>query len=387
MVVSDPQVEMIGVCAATRMLVTEIERAARSDAKVLITGKSGVGKEIAARLIHRQSQRANHALVTINCAAVPDSLLESELFGHTRGSFTDAHRDRAGRLELGHHGTIFFDEVGEMSLRMQALLLRFLETGEIHRVGATYAARAGVDVRVIAATNRNLADRIASGHFREDLYYRLNVININIPPLCQRAEDIPELLRHFFAVYARVHRVEEPDVSAEALAKLVVYDWPGNVRELKNVVERLTLRPRARSAPISPSDLPPEIGMAARPTPHLPSRPQPPRAPSKAQVIFDSMVEGHEPFWSAVHSPFMTRDLTRSDVREIIAKGFQTAGNYKSLARLFNLPPLDYKRFMNFLRTHGCDVRFQPLGEVRQYTSSHPAFRAEAADRRRAREW
>jgi DNA-binding NtrC family response regulator len=385
MVASDPQIEMIGVSAATRMLVTEIERAALSDAKVLITGKSGVGKEIAAGLIHRLSHRANQAIVTINCAAVPDSLLESELFGHTRGSFTDAHRDRAGRFELGHRGTIFFDEVGEMSPRMQALLLRFLENGEVHRVGSTDAARPGLDVRVIAATNRNLPDRIASGHFREDLYYRLNVINISIPPLCQRPEDIPVLLHHFLAVYAKVHRVEEPEVSVDALAKLVMYDWPGNVRELKNVVERLTLRPRAQSAPISPADLPPEIGMCARPTPYQPPRAQPPRA-TKAQVIFDRMVEGREPFWSAVHSPFMTRDLTRSDVREIVAKGFQTAGNYKSLARLFNLPPLDYKRFMNFLRTHGCDVRFQPVGEVRQYTSSHPPFRAEAADRRHARE-
>jgi transcriptional regulator with GAF, ATPase, and Fis domain len=382
MLVADPQFEMIGVSAASRIVVAEIERAARSDAKVLITGKSGVGKEIAARLIHRLSHRADRAIVTINCAAVPDSLLESELFGHTRGSFTDAHRNRVGRFELGHHGTIFFDEVGEMSPRMQALLLRFLENGEIHRVGATDAAPPGVDVRVIAATNRNLADRIASGHFREDLYYRLNVININIPPPCQRPEDIPVLLRHFFAVYAGRHGVAEPDVSVEALTKLVVYDWPGNVRELKNVVERLTLQARARSAPISPSDLPPEIAMSARPTPH-----QPPPATSKAQAIFDRMVEGREPFWSAVHSPFMTRDLTRSDVREIVAKGFQTAGNYKSVARLFNLPPLDYKRFMNFLRTHGCDIRFQPLGDLtRQYRSAYPAVRAEAADRRPARE-
>jgi DNA-binding NtrC family response regulator len=265
---------------------------------------------------------------------------------------------------------------------MQALLLRFLENGEIHRVGAVGAMRTDVDVRVIAATNRNLAHRIASGHFREDLYYRLNVININILPLCQRPEDIPVLLRHFFAIYARVHRVQEPDVSVEALAKLLVYDWPGNVRELKNVVERLTLRAPAQSAPISPTDLPPEIRMTARPTPH-----QPARALSKAQVIFDRMVEERESFWSAVYLPFMTRDLTRNDVREIVAKGFQTSGNYKSLAQLFNLPPSDYKRFTNFLRTHGCDIRFQPLGEVtRRHTSSHPAFRAEAADRRRAGE-
>jgi DNA-binding NtrC family response regulator len=382
MLVADPPLEMIGVGAASRKLVTEIERAAQSDAKVLITGKSGVGKEIAATLIHRLSHRAHQRIVTINCAAVPDSLLESELFGHTRGSFTDAHRDRVGRFELGHRGTIFLDEVGEMSPRMQALLLRFVETGEIHRVGATDPAPSAIDVRVIAATNRNLADRIASGHFREDLYYRLNVINIHIPPLCQRPEDVPVLLRHFFGVYAGVHGVDAPALSVEALAKLVMYDWPGNVRELKNVVERLTVSARGQSRSISPADLPPEIGCPAPPTPH-----EAPPIMSKAQAIFDRMVEEREPFWSAVHSPFMTRDLTRSDVREIVAKGFQAAGSYKSLARLFNLPPLDYKRFMNFLRTHGCDIRFQPLGDLtRHYRSAYPAVRAEAADRRRARE-
>ncbi|RPJ56599.1 MAG: sigma-54 factor interaction domain-containing protein, partial [Acidobacteria bacterium] len=181
--------QLIGTSPAMRDLREEITYAARSDAKILITGESGVGKEILARQIHRQSNRARAQLVTINCAGLPDSLLESELFGHVRGSFTGAYRDKAGLLELANSGTIFMDEVGEMSLRMQALLLRFLESGEIQRVGAE-RAQARVNVRVIAATNRNLTERIASKDFREDLYYRLNVIHLTVPPLRERREDV-----------------------------------------------------------------------------------------------------------------------------------------------------------------------------------------------------
>ena len=190
--------QLIGSSPPMRDLRDEIAYAARSDAKILITGESGVGKEILARSIHRQSPRSRAQLVTINCAGLPDSLLESELFGHVRGSFTGAYRDKAGLLELANSGTIFMDEVGEMSLRMQALLLRFLESGEIQRVGAE-RAQARVNVRVIAATNRNLTERIASKDFREDLYYRLNVIHLTVPPLRERREDVGELLEHFLA--------------------------------------------------------------------------------------------------------------------------------------------------------------------------------------------
>ena len=202
-----PETEFIGISAAIRHVEVEMDYSARSDAKVLITGESGVGKEIAARLIHQRSRRAHLPVVTINCAGIPDSLLESELFGHVRGSFTSAYRDRLGLLEMADGGTIFMDEVGEMSLRMQALLLRFLETGEIQRVGAQGVPRR-VDVRVIAATNRDLVERIGSRDFREDLYYRLNVIHITIPPLRARREDIPMFLRHFFADLG--HRQRHP---------------------------------------------------------------------------------------------------------------------------------------------------------------------------------
>ena len=193
---------LIGVSSAVRAINDEIDLAARSDAKVLITGETGVGKEVIATLIHQRSARRLARLVTLNCAGVPDSLLESELFGHVRGSFTGAYRDKPGILETADNGTVLLDEVGEMSLRMQAALLRFLETGELQRVGAD-RAHARVNVRVLAATNRDFAAHIASGAFRQDLFYRLNVISLHMLPLRDRREDIPHLLEHFLDGAAR----------------------------------------------------------------------------------------------------------------------------------------------------------------------------------------
>src|SRR5687767_2685791 len=177
-------------------LQQEVERVGRSDAKVLITGESGVGKEIVARAIHSRGPRAAAVFAPVNCAGLPETLLESELFGHVRGSFTGAYRDKPGKLETAHMGTIFLDEVGEMTLRMQGLLLRFLETGELQKVGAERTG-AAVNVRVIAATNRNLRHLIEQGQFREDLFYRLNVIHLRVPTLRDRREDVPELIGHF----------------------------------------------------------------------------------------------------------------------------------------------------------------------------------------------
>ena len=193
-------------------LRSDVDAAARSDAKVLIVGETGVGKEIVARLIHELGRRRSRDFVTINCAGLPDSLLESELFGHVRGSFTGAYRDKPGLATLANHGTLFLDELGEMSLRMQALLLRFLETGEIQRVGSD-RVEGRLDVRVIAATNRNLQERIEGREFREDLYYRLNVLRLVIPPLRERREDIEMLLQHSFAEAAR-SRTESPHRSS-----------------------------------------------------------------------------------------------------------------------------------------------------------------------------
>ena len=208
------------------------QRAAIGDAKVLITGESGVGKDLVAREIHTHSLRAHGPFVAVNCAGLTETLLESELFGHVKGSFTGAYRDKLGKLEMAHGGTLFLDEVGEMSLRMQALLLRFLEQGELQRVGATDRARY-VDVRVVAATNRNLGERVAAGEFREDLLYRLRVIHIHVPPLRERRGDIRPLVEHF-----ATNRRTPTTFSAEAIQVLERYRWPGNVRELQNVVEQ-----------------------------------------------------------------------------------------------------------------------------------------------------
>jgi len=364
---AQPETEFIGISAAIREVEVEMDYSARSDAKVLLTGESGVGKEIAARLIHQRSRRAHLPIVTINCAGIPDSLLESELFGHVRGSFTNAYRDRLGLFELADGGTVFMDEVGEMSLRMQALLLRFLETGEIQRVGA-HGVQNRVNVRVIAATNRDLVERIASRDFREDLYYRLNVIHITIPPLRVRREDIPILLRHFVAEYAERHGVKAPDLAPETVACLVAYDWPGNVRQLKNIAERLIVR--AHDGVIPPEVLPPEILASARGAgPSFADN-----ATSRADSLFEQMVRRRESFWSVVFPQFMARDLTRAELRQIVTRGLeQTRGNYKVLAELFNMPqPGEYKRFLNFLRRHGCEVPFHPFRSIKGHQVDQP---------------
>jgi transcriptional regulator with GAF, ATPase, and Fis domain len=354
----DPPTQLIGTSTAIRGIEEEVECAARSDAKVLITGESGVGKELVARMIHQQSQRRKFPLVTINCAGVPDSLLESELFGHVRGSFTDAYRDKKGWLEQAQSGTIFLDEIGEMSLRMQALLLRFLENGEIQRVGADRVTSI-VNVRVIAATNRNLLARIAEKQFRDDLYYRLNVIHVPVPPLRDRRPDISSLLAHFIRTFSAQHRIEEPAVSEEATARLMAYDWPGNVRELKNVVERLVVRSRGA---IGLADLPREIsGQWSEP---VPTRNAALQAESP-DLLFERMAVNGESFWSVVYEPFMSRDLTRRDLRAIISRGLeQTRGSYKLLVQLFNLQPEDYKRLLSFLRKYECHMPFQKFRSV-----------------------
>jgi len=350
-----PGESLIGTSAAARHLDLEISDAARSDAKVLLTGESGVGKEVVARLIHQQSRRRGVKLVALNCAAVPDSLLESELFGHVRGSFTGAYRDKPGLLELANSGTIFLDEIGETSLRMQALMLRFLENGEIWRIGAD-RVQATSDVRVVAATNRDLADRIAQREFRADLYYRLNVLHIKIPPLRERRDDIPQFLDHFMRVYADRHLTPLPELTPAARAALIAYDWPGNVRELKNLIERLVVR--RRSGPVDEPDLPTEVlGLSRRGPVVAPGDAPPVR--SRADDLYDRMVVQGESFWSAVHPLFTARDMTRDDLRAIISRGLtQTRGSYRLVLQLFNMPAEDYKPFLNFLRKHQCHMPF-----------------------------
>ena len=232
-----------------------ISRVARSDSAVLIEGESGTGKELVAREIHRQSARTDRVFVTENCAALTESLIESELFGHVRGAFTGASRDRVGIFQLADGGTLFLDEIGEMSLTMQGKFLRVLQEGEVRPVGGRHLAR--VNVRILAATNRKLRDLMESGHFRQDLYYRLNVVRIVIPPLRERREDIPHLVSHFIKKIAARQLIPEPRVSEEVLAVLMSYYWPGNVRELQNAIERASLMQRENT--IHVDCLPPEI--------------------------------------------------------------------------------------------------------------------------------
>jgi two-component system nitrogen regulation response regulator NtrX len=231
--------EMVGSSFQIRHVLERIERVAPTEARVLITGENGTGKELVARAIHRLSQRSEGPFVEVNCAAIPSELIESELFGHIKGSFTGAVSDRAGKFEQADGGTLFLDEVGDMSLAAQAKVLRALEQGVVTRVGGAKAIR--VDVRVVAATNKDLPVEIEAGRFREDLFYRLNVVPIHVPPLRERREDIPMLVRHFVEHMARADRVTPRRFTEDAVRRLAALDWPGNVRELRNTVERLLI--------------------------------------------------------------------------------------------------------------------------------------------------
>jgi transcriptional regulator with PAS, ATPase and Fis domain len=398
---------------------------------VLITGESGSGKEVVARAINDASSRAK-TFVAVNCAGIPETLLESELFGHVKGSFTGAYRDKPGKLEMADHGTIFLDEIGEMTLRMQGLLLRFLETGEIQKVGAERSARA-TDVRVISATNRSLRDLIQQGQFREDLFYRINVIHIEVPPLRERREDIPLLVEYFLARFTGQRSTEFPSdvlpetsvpsvtsaasssqfppawslhtqehassdqaatpgngaargnghafgpaagnlsgngfgngqgsgvnshspvraISKMAMEALCEYAWPGNVRQVENVVERLVVTGRREVVLLE--DLPPEIR-----TPLGPTRNGKERRRTVADELFKKLVEERASFWDAVYPLYMNREITRSNVRDLVHKGLEEArGNYKIVLRLFNMEATDYKRFLNFLRKHECQLPFK----------------------------
>ena len=231
--------EIVGSSAQIRQTLMRIEKVAPTQARVLITGENGTGKELVARAIHRLSDRRRRRFVEVNCAAIPSELIESELFGHMKGSFTGAVTDRAGKFEQADGGTLFLDEIGDMSFAAQAKVLRALEQGVVVRVGGSRSIR--VDVRVIAATNKDLAEEIRKEQFREDLYYRLNVVPIEVPPLRKRREDISMLVEHFTALMVRTGRASRKRFTGRALKKLNGMDWPGNVRELRNAVERFLI--------------------------------------------------------------------------------------------------------------------------------------------------
>ncbi len=372
------QTSLIGHSAAIVDLREEILRVAASDAKVLITGESGVGKEIVAQAIYSSSARCNAPFVPVNCGGIPETLLESELFGHVKGSFTGAYRDKPGKFELASGGTIFLDEIAEMTLRMQGMFLRFLETGEIQKVGADRVATAK-NVRVIAATNRDLRAHVVQGLFREDLFYRVNVVHLVVPPLRERRGDIPLLVDHFLANFtARNGRRSAYDVvndkshqngsgmghspvqaiAPDAMRVLSEYSWPGNVRQLENVIERLVVTGRREI--IEADDLPFELRTAS----HGEQWPRKDRRRTVSDDLFSKLVHERESFWTTVYPLYMNREITKNNVRDLVHKGLGEArGNYKIMLRMFNMDLADYKRFLSFLRKHDCQL---PFKEYRQ---------------------
>ncbi|HKE86225.1 MAG TPA: sigma-54 dependent transcriptional regulator [Vicinamibacterales bacterium] len=364
---------LLGESAAIVSLRREIEAAARTDAKVLVLGETGAGKEVVARLIHEHSSRASRSFVAVNCSGIPETLLESELFGHARGSFTGAYRDKPGLVRQADRGTLFLDELGEMSLRMQAVLLRFAETGEIQTIGVD-GVTGRSDVRLVTATNRNLRERIDAGVFREDLYFRLNIIQIHVPPLRERAEDVLLLLQHYLRRASETHRLHCPELTSDAEQLLVAYAWPGNVRELKNLTERLVVREWDR--PITADDLPVEIRGRREVTstvsnvvfaqePNAPAARRVERGSGTADRLWERLIAG-ESFWTVVHQPFKAHELTRDDLAALIHRGLEhTRGSYRALLGVFGLPPTDYKRFHAFLYQQNCNLPVGPYRTVR----------------------
>jgi transcriptional regulator with PAS, ATPase and Fis domain len=339
---------LIGTSPAMERLRSIAARVAAGNAKVLITGESGVGKDLLGRFIHARSPRATRAFVAINCAGVTETLLESELFGHVKGSFTGAHRDKIGLFHLGHRGTVFLDEVGEMSLRMQALLLRFLENGEVKPVGSDVVS-ATVDVRIISATNRSLPEMVARGLFREDLMYRIMVVHLEVPPLRERREDIPSLIEHV------IKNSSAPlSFSDDAMRLLERYRWPGNVRELQNVMEQLIWM--GGDHVIDAGDLPPALVAAVDGTVTASHE----RRRLAADHLYEALVAGSCSFWTDVYPMFINRDITRADLVGLVRRALaHTNGNYRAVLSLLKMDAGDYKRFLNLLSTHGCTVDFR----------------------------
>jgi transcriptional regulator with GAF, ATPase, and Fis domain len=320
---------LIGTSEAISGLRQAVAMASASDAKILITGDTGTGKDVVAQLVHAQSARAMRRLIALNCAGIPDTLLESELFGHERGSFTGAERDCDGVFMKAQGGTVFLDEVGETSPRMQAMLLRFLDSGEIQRVGSDSTRR--VDVRLIAATNRDLAERVAADEFRLDLFYRLNVLHLRTTALRDRREDIPALVTHFLHACSDRYRSPLPVLTAGAMDALVQYRWPGNVRELRNVAERLVVRRAGETvgtADVLREMSPLQAGSTASGE----------AEDGRALALYTRLTEAHESYRSVVQGPYSAHELTREDVRSLVSRGLQTTqGNYAALARLFEM--------------------------------------------------
>jgi Nif-specific regulatory protein len=310
---------MVGESAPMRTVYRFVSRVASSDSTVLITGESGTGKELVARAIHRNSPRVQKPFVAINCAALTETLLESELFGHEKGAFTGALQQKKGKLEVADGGTVFLDEMGELAPALQAKLLRVLQEREFERVGGTRSVR--IDVRVIAATNRDLTESVKSGTFRQDLYYRLNVVSIEMPPLRQRRDDIPLLSSYFAARAAERSKRHVLGVSPEARACLVNYDWPGNVRELENAIERAVVL--GSSDFILPEDLPEAVLETVQPAGATIAQYHEAVSEAKKQVILRAVEQAGGNYTEAakrlgVHPNYLHRLIRNMNLKSVL---------------------------------------------------------------------
>ena len=327
--------KLVGQSEAIESLRTRIRAAARAASSVLIQGETGTGKELVARAIHENCERHGRRFVPVDCGALPEELVESELFGYRRGAFTTAVADKRGLLEEANHGTLFLDEIANTSHRFQVKFLRVLQEKQVRRLGDVVDRQ--LDVRIIAATNRDLRTLARSGTFREDLLYRLNVFVIDVPPLRIRRGDIPLLAHHILGQLNSENSVGR-NLSTDAVEKLSTYGFPGNVRELQNLIESAfytteseTIGPEAIVLPSDTLVLEPVSG-----------------------VVVDD-------FWESVARPYTSRLITRRQVEDVIRRALsQTGGNYRKVVGLFNMPDHEYKRFMDFLRRHRCNVDFRP---------------------------
>jgi transcriptional regulator with PAS, ATPase and Fis domain len=318
---------MIGKSEVMCLLRERIKAAARISSSVLVTGESGTGKELVAISIHEHSDRRGGKFVAVDCGALPDELIESELFGHKRGAFTTAVADKPGLFEEANGGTLFLDEIANTSRRFQAKLLRVLQDRQLRRLGDVIVRK--LDLRVIAATNSELLPMVRRGEFREDLYYRLNVFPIQVPPLRRRMDDVPLLVEYML-------RNRGKKMSDEAVAKLMTYAFPGNVRELENVVESAACTAKGPMIGADDVTLPLETDQPWR---------------------LEDVIVGD--FWESVARPYSERLITKNQVEHLIRQGLErTGGSYKKMLPLFHIPESDYKRFMDFLRRHHCNIDF-----------------------------
>ena len=345
----DDELTIIGEHPEMQRLFSETQRVARADSTVLILGESGTGKELVARAIHLLSRRHKQAFVPINCSALPEDLVESELFGHSRGSFTGAVADRRGLFEAASGGTLFLDEIATMPVGLQVRLLRVLQEKKIRRLGEI--KERSVDVRILTATNQRLLDLMQDGSFREDLYHRLDVCQIRVPSLREHLSDIPLLVAH---ILRRLNKRQphRKSMTEKALSRLSSYSFPGNVRELENIVE--STYHLTEEMVITAKDVSVRLKGGAEKIER--------RAPSLAAAIVKELASKRVDFWQAVRVPFLNRDLSRQHVKEIVSLGLKECdGNYRRVVRYFNLPIDDYKRFLAFLSNHNCKVDFRPF--------------------------